>query len=190
MRITVRWVILGLLSMLLAGCASRSTVDLRGLEPAAVVDLERYMGRWYVIAHIPYLAENNKVGSYVEYRLREDGKIEDLYFFRPRHFAAELKRWEGYAWVIPGTGNAVWKTRFVWPLTVDYVILDVDPEYRWALVGHPKRDLAWIFHREPQIADALHADLLRRLQRHGFDPEALRKVPQSRDQLGQPGFAD
>lgn len=183
-----RFAVLVIAAVLLCACASRSSVDLRGLEPARQVDLQRYMGRWYVIAHIPYLAENGKVGTYVEYVPRADGKIDDYYYFRKRNFAADVSRWEGYGWVIPGTGNAVWKTRFVWPLTVDYVILDVDADYRWALVGHPKRALAWVFHREPQIDAGLYAELLDRLKTHGFDPLALRRIPQSREQLGQAGF--
>lgn len=185
-----RHLLLCLAMVLLGACASRSAVDLRGLQPATTVDLARYMGRWHVIAHIPYLAENGKVGTYVEYVPRADGKIDDYYYFRKRNFAADIQRWEGYGWVIPGTGNAVWKTRFVWPLTVDYVILEVDPDYRWALVGHPKRTLAWVFHREPQIDPGLYADLLGRLKGHGFDPQALRRIPQSREQLGQAGFTE
>lgn len=190
MKTAFRIAVLLSVAALVGACATRSAVDLRGLEPAATIDLDRYMGRWYVIAHIPYLAENGKVGTYVEYSQRADGKIDDYFFFRKRNFAAEIERWEGYGWVLPDTGNAVWKTRFVWPLTVDYVILDVDPDYRWALVGHPKRDLAWIFHRDPQMDPALYAQLLERLEAHGYDPEALRRVPQVRDQLGQAGFAE
>lgn len=180
--------ILILLSTLqLVGCAS-SRVALRGLEPAPQVDLQRYSGRWYVIANIPYWAESGKVGTYVEYRLQPDGTIEDLFFFRKRNFAAPQERWEGYGWVIPDTGNAVWKTRFVWPFTVDYVILEVDADYQWALVGHPKRELAWIFHRDPVIDEKLYLELRDKFAAQGYVADRMRRVPQQREQLGAAGF--
>ena len=183
-----RAAVLCLVCVWFAGCAGKA-VELRGLNAAPVVDLQRYSGRWYVIANIPYWAESGKVGTYVEYRLLPDGKIEDLFFFRKPNFAADLERWEGYGWVTPGTGNAVWKTRFVWPFTVDYVILEIDPDYQWALVGHPERKMAWIFHRQPEMETGLYQRLLAKLEQQGFDSGSLRRVPQSRDQLGQPGFA-
>ena len=35
------------------------------LRAAADVELDRYLGRWYVIANVPYFAERGKVASYV-----------------------------------------------------------------------------------------------------------------------------
>jgi apolipoprotein D and lipocalin family protein len=46
----------------LAGCAP----DPHPLPLASNVDMSRYAGRWYVIANIPYFAENGNVGSYFD----------------------------------------------------------------------------------------------------------------------------
>lgn len=164
-------------AVLLSGCASQR-VDLKGHELAVSVDLDRYAGRWYVIANIPYYAERGKVGSYVEYVRRADGRIDDLYYFRAKALTDPIKRWEGVAWVIEGTGNAAWKARFIWPFAFDYLILAVDEDYQWALVGHPDRQLAWVFGRQPQMDEVLYQRLLARLAEQGYDPAALVRIPQ------------
>lgn len=180
-----------LITLLLLGACVSSFTDknkLPSLVPAEKVELDRYYGRWFVIANIPYSAEKDKVGSYVEYIARPDGKIDDLYFFRKRDFSQSLKQWTGIAWVIDTTSNAIWKAQFVWPLRFDYIILATAPDYSWAIVGHPGRDLAWIFGREALMAEPLYQELLAKLQAQGYDSTRLKRVPQSAEQMGQPGF--
>jgi apolipoprotein D and lipocalin family protein len=174
-------------SFLLAGCGAMR-VDTRGLTLQSQVDLERFSGRWFVIANIPYFAERDKVGTYVEYAVNDDGTLADYYYFRKKNFAAPLDRWEGKAWVMEGTGNAVWKTQFLWPFKVDFVILYVDSDYQLAVIGHPERELGWIFARAPNISDEDYQRLLSVLADAGYDTQKLKKVPQDRTQLGQPGF--
>lgn len=173
----MRVLLLLMMAALLGACASQR-INLKGHELAAEVDLQRYAGRWYVIANIPYFAERGKVGSYVEYILRDDGRIDDLYFFRRKELDAPVERWDGIAWVIDGTGNAAWKAQFIWPFAFDYLILAVDEDYQWALVGHPDRKLAWVFSRSPQMDEALYQRLLARLAAQGYDPKALQRIAQ------------
>ena len=54
--------------ILLAPATATVLADLLEHKPPAV-DLQRFMGRWYVIANIPYFAESGYVGSYVEYEV-------------------------------------------------------------------------------------------------------------------------
>ena len=174
----------------LCACASSFTDKNRlpALVPAEKVELERYYGRWFVIANIPYSAEKGKVGAYVEYVARPDGKIDDLYFFRKLDFSKEIKQWTGIAWVIDRTSNAAWKAQFIWPFSFDYIILAVAPDYSWAIVGHPSRDLAWIFGRKATVPEPLYQELLGKLQAQGYDATRLKRVPQYASNMGQPGF--
>lgn len=158
------------------------------MQPAAQVDLARYMGRWYVIANIPHSAETGKVGAYAEYRLREDGRIDDFYGARGGSFDEEIELSEGLAWLPDPASSARWKVRFTWPFTRDYLILYVSDDYRYALAGHPSRDYAWIFAREPNIPEWTYAGLLARLAVQHYDVSRLRRVPQTKEQIGLPGF--
>jgi lipocalin len=54
---------------LLAACGAGADAH----APPAAFDLDRYLGRWYVIART---APGDGVGTWVEYRARDDGRIE------------------------------------------------------------------------------------------------------------------
>lgn len=177
------------LALLLGACSSTtSLLKLPPLQNAEQVELKRYYGRWYVIANIPYRAEMGKVGTYVEYRPRSDGDIDDLYFFRKGNFNAPVERWEGVAWVTDQQSKARWKAQFIWPFRFDYLILETAPDYSWALVGHPGRDLAWVFSRTPELDSQLYNKLLEKLRERGYAPERLRRIPQRPEQMGMSGF--
>lgn len=170
------------------GCASTGRTAVTPLEPTAEVDLPRYMGRWWVIANIPYFAERGKVATADIYALRPDGRIGNVYVYR-KGFDQPERRMNGVATVVPGSGNARWRIAFFGGLVrADYVVLEVAPDYSWALIGHPRRKLAWIFAREPRMDDALYADLRARFARWGYDPARLRRIPQLPGQVGRPGF--
>jgi len=158
------------------------------LKPAPQVDLARFMGRWYVIANIPYSAERGAVGAYVEFAQREDGDIDDLYYAHPLSFEAPLEKKTRRDTVEPGSNNARWKTSPFWPLSYTLVILYVDPDYQYALIGDPDKSLGWVYARSPDIDDVSYHALLARLDAQGYDVSRFRRIPQRIEQLGLPGF--
>jgi apolipoprotein D and lipocalin family protein len=66
--------------------------------------------------------------------------------------------------------------------------MEVAPDYSWALIGHPKRKLAWIFAREQTMDHALYQQLRAKFAAWGYDPATLQRVPQLPEQANQPGF--
>ena len=74
--------------------------------------------------------------------------------------------------------NAEWKVRFLWPFSTTYLVLELDPDYRWAVVGTPSRGLLWILARDRQLPAATYAAILERISAQGYDPAKLAKVPQ------------
>lgn len=172
--------------LLVSGCAM-----MRGgppLETVDRVDLERYMGEWYVIANIPYFGERGNVAGRAIYRMRDDGRIDDIYRYRDGDFDAPVEEMTGVAWVVDGDTNAEWKVQFYWPIRFGYYIIGLDENYQWTVVGHPSREYAWIMAREPALSDDRYRALLALLDDRGFDASQLRKVPQRPGQVGQPGF--
>jgi apolipoprotein D and lipocalin family protein len=161
--------------LLLAGCSSPA---LPPLALASKVDLERFMGDWYVIASIPTFIETGAHNAVESYRLDADGSIATTFTFREGGFEGELKRYTPRAFVVEGTGNAVWGMRFVWPVKSDYRIAHLSPDYAQAVIGREKRDYAWIMARRPQIPDADYQRLLGFLREQGYDAALVRKVPQ------------
>jgi apolipoprotein D and lipocalin family protein len=90
-----------------------------------------------------------------------------------------VRRVDGVAWLAdPDESNAKLKVRFFWPFRGDYWIIELDPDYRFAVVGHPSRDYLWILSRTRAMDPALYQDLLARAEALGFDVTRLEKTPQ------------
>jgi len=179
----MRYLLILLLAVLtVVAIAASAKAKSPPLVSQAEIDLPRYMGRWWVIGNIPYFAENGKVASADVYALRPDGKIENVYVYR-KAFGKPEKRMNAVASVVPGSRNTQWKIAFFGGLIkADYLILEVAPDYSWALIGQPSRKLAWVFAREQRMDDAQFAQLAARFARYGYDPKAIKRVPQFPDQ--------
>ena len=157
------------------GCQS---TPMKPLPLAQSVDLDRFMGDWYVIANIPTFLERDAFNARESYALGADGAIQTTFEYRDGSFEAPIKTMRPIGRVRPGTGNAVWGMQFIWPLEAEYVIVDLDPAYRITIIGRSQRDYAWIMARTPQISGADYAAAVRRLEALGYATERLRKVPQ------------
>jgi apolipoprotein D and lipocalin family protein len=134
----------------------RSTTD-NGKQ----VDLQGYAGRCYIIANIPYFAERGKVGSFFDTNF-PGGNVLDVYNGRDRTFDSPLKSFTMNGYIAPGTGNARWRESPLRPIYLSYVILWVDPEYRYALVGYPGRGYGWVLSRSLEMDEAVCRALLTR----------------------------
>jgi apolipoprotein D and lipocalin family protein len=172
------------LLLLLEGC---SRADEPPLALAPHVDLQRYAGRWYIIANIPYFAERQKVGSYFDVSF-QDGKLRDVYNGRNGNFDAPLKSFTMGGYVVPGTGNAYWRESPFWPLYLSYLILYVDQDYQTALVGYPGRGYGWVLSRSPDMDDATYQGLLQHFAKDGYEISQFRRVPQHPGQIDAQGF--
>jgi apolipoprotein D and lipocalin family protein len=161
-------------SLALAACASSPP----SIPPVANVDLQRFMGDWYVIAHIPALPERAAFNAIESYRLDDEGRIRTTFQFRKGGFDAPLKTMEPVARVVPGSNNAVWDMQFVWPVQAEYVIVDLSADYSQTVIGRSKRDYLWIMARTPTIGDGDYAALVDKAKALGYDTGKLRKVPQ------------
>ena len=149
------------------------------LEVVPSVDLSRYAGKWYEIARLPNRFQRDCAGdTSATYTLRADGKI--IVLNQCRQADGRRKSVKGTARVADSKGpNTKLKVTFFWPFTGDYWIIDLDPEYRWAVVGEPGRRYLWILNREPQMDMALYQQIVERAKQRGFDTEKLLNTRQA-----------
>jgi apolipoprotein D and lipocalin family protein len=148
------------------------------LEVVDHVDLERYLGTWYEIATIPQRFQKGCVGVTATYSLRPDGKIRVINRCRKETLDGKLRDIEGKAWVVDKTTNAKLKVQFFWPFSGDYWIIELDADYRWAVVGHPNRTYLWILSRTPHLDHALYDDLIDRIVKKGYDIASIKPTLQ------------
>lgn len=164
----------GLALMLAAGCATGA----KPVPAVASVDLPRFMGDWYVIAHIPSRIERNVYNAIETYSMRSDGRIQTVFRYRNGAFDAPLKTMKPVGTVRPGSGNAVWGMQFIWPIKAEYVIGAIDPDYSQTLVVRSARDYAWLMARTPTIPEEDYRRHVAYLGALGYDVSRLRRVPQ------------
>jgi apolipoprotein D and lipocalin family protein len=160
----------------LAGCAGSPE-----REPIATVDhvdLQRFMGDWYVIANIPTFVEKGAHNAIESYRLDDDGSIATTFTFRKDSFDGKQKTYTPRGFVLDTDSNAIWGMQFVWPFKGDYRIVYLDEGYTQTVVGRQKRDYVWIMARSPAIPDADYQRILAMLAGQGYDVTKIEKVPQ------------
>lgn len=167
--------------------SANGEADMPPLTSSVNIDLARYMGAWYVIANVPYVAERGKVASRDVYTLDADGNVATTYRYR-NSFEGPEKTLDSLGIVQPDTGNAYWRVRFLWLIRADYLILDIAPDYSWVLIGQPNRKLGWVLARNPAMDDALYAGLIDKFSGFGYDRDKFARVAQFKEQLGRPGF--
>lgn len=147
-------------------------------RPVQALDLERYLGKWHEIAHLPMFFQRKCVGdTTATYTLKEDEHIE----VRNACRTADGSRKEsvGEAKKVDGSPGAL-KVRFApawlgWVPGIwgDYWVLDFDPDYRWAVVGGPSRKYLWILSREPRMDPDLFSRLKSDAEARGYELKDL-----------------
>ncbi len=147
------------------------------LEAVEFVDLQRYAGRWFEIARYPTRFEAQCAkNTTAEYTLQRRRLFVENRCTRPK----------GGSDVVTGVAKAAQpqsgklKVRFgTFAPSADYWIIDLDENYRWAVVGEPKRRYLWILSRTPSLDDEIYERLRARLaQVHGYDPQRLQRTAQ------------
>jgi len=141
------------------------------------VDIERFMGDWYVIANIPTSIEKGAHNAIESYRLDDDGSIATTFTFHKGSFGGELKTYEPRGFVSEES-NAIWGMQFIWPIKADYRIIYLDEDYSVTVIGRNKRDYVWIMAREPVIAQSEYASIVSMLESVGYNTSDIQLVPQ------------
>jgi len=143
------------------------------------LDLERYMGRWYEIASIPVSFQRRCASdTTATYTLLPDGSVEVLN--RCTREDGRIIEARGRAW--PGDAPAKLRVSFAVVLgvplfTAPYWVIDLAPDYSYAVVGHPSRDYGWVLAREPELSEATLEGIFARLAEQDYDPARFRRTP-------------
>lgn len=141
------------------------------LEVVDNVDVERYMGVWYEIAKYPnFFQDAECINTTAEYSLNNDGTVKVVNRCGPTGAEQSI---EGAARIVDATTNAKLKVRFFGPFEGNYWIIDLDPDYQWAVVGEPSRRFLWVLCRTPAMNDAVYDEILSRLPEKNYEPDQL-----------------
>jgi apolipoprotein D and lipocalin family protein len=163
------------------------------LQAVDSVNLTRYLGRWYQIAHYPNKFQAQCVSdTTADYRLLPYGKIEvinqcktangsidkavgEARLAQPRFLnipvgkvVSTAKLQVRFAPALLGWVPGVW---------APYWVIQLAPDYRYAVVSEPSREYLWILSRTPTLAPQDRIDIETQLQKQGFDVSGLQEDP-------------
>ena len=161
-------------ALVTASCATKRPE----METVDYVDLDRFMGDWYVIANIPTFLEKGAHNAVENYALNDDGTIATTFTFRDGSFDGKQKEYTPKGLVTNTETNALWGMRFIWPIKADYRIVYLDNDYTQTVIGRQKRDYIWIMARTPEIPEQDYQRLVEFAASIGYDTSKIRRVPQ------------
>jgi apolipoprotein D and lipocalin family protein len=142
------------------------------------VDLKKFMGDWYVIAHIPTFIETEAYNAVESYQLNPDGSIATTFKFNKGSFDGPLKTYHPHGFIYNHETNAEWRMQFVWPIKSAFLITSLSPDYSTTIIGIPDRKYVWIMARTKTLPAKTYAAMVKTLVHQGYDISKLRRVPQ------------
>jgi apolipoprotein D and lipocalin family protein len=188
-----RCLALGLVGCLTLGCGALAQGSPEAaIEPIAALELSRYLGNWYQVALIPNRFQSQCVSdTTASYRQRSDGAIEVINrcrdargtfdeaigFARPtgtlsggmlqpaRLEVSFLPPWLRWAQSI---GHWGWGA---------YWVIQLAPDYRYAVIGEGTREYLWVLSRTPSLSAEDEAMIRARLQEQGYDIARIQSHP-------------
>lgn len=162
------------LVLTLAACQSVPPTPMRTVER---LDLERFMGDWYVIANIPTFLEEGAHNAVESYELLPDRRVATTFRFRDGAFDGPEKVYHPTGFVRDAS-NSVWGMQFIWPIRAEYLVIFLDGDYQRTIIGRTRRDYVWLMARKPVLDPAEYAEMVQAAADAGYDVSRLQQVPQ------------
>ncbi|WDZ86489.1 lipocalin family protein [Micromonospora cathayae] len=157
------------------GPAAAATVDTGLVRPVESVDVQRYVGEWYQVAAVPAIFEIQCFKNVkARYDVQPDGTIG--VYNSCRTIIGTTSAVTGRARSENPPADSVLTVSFLklagqWRYFggPNYVIIGLDPEYRWAVVGDPDRSSGFVLSREPVLTAGQTAAAKAVLTANGYD---------------------
>lgn len=159
----------------LSACQSTQThAQKTDFKALAVPDFDanRYMGKWYEVARFDFKWQKNLKNVTANYTLQNDGSIQvdnqgtDI-------TTLERKQSIGKAKSNGSADNGALKVSFFGPFYSEYNVVQLDPDYRYALIFGENNDYMWLLSREKTMPDAVTQKYLNFAQQSGYDLNRL-----------------
>jgi len=148
------------------------------IETVPYVNLEEYMGSWFEIARYENRFEKKCQAVKVNYQLK-NSYILVLNECITKNSPSKIIKLEGIAFVNDPQTNAKLKVSFT-PIfkylglfAGDYWIMELDPDYQYALIGSPDLKYLWIISRTPTLSGNIIERLADIAENNGFNRDKI-----------------
>jgi apolipoprotein D and lipocalin family protein len=180
-RLVATLAVAGGLALATAGSAGAASTP--PVVPVAHLDLTSYLGSWHQVAAIPAIYELPCAkDSTANYSLNTDGSVK--VYNTCTTWINTTYSVTGKAVVRDATTDAQLEVSFLNLLgqqiffnSVNYVVIALDPAYRYAVVASPDHSSAFVLSRAAALTSAQTATVQAALTKNGISPCALNTTP-------------
>ena len=144
----------------------------KGAEAVANFQSDKYLGKWYEIARFDFRFEKNLNQVTANYSKKENGNIK----VENRGYDYVKNEWKesiGEAKFVKNPNIAELKVSFFKPIWASYNVIDIDENYKYALVVGNNKDYMWILSKEKTIPENYKQRFLDKAKSLGFEIENL-----------------
>ena len=166
----------GALVYVMQGCISIP----KGATAVSPFDIHRYSGQWYEIARLDFTFEKNLNNTTAHYSLTDEGTVKVV----NRGYNYVKNKWEqaeGKARFVGSPDVARLKVSFFGPFYSAYNVVELDDDYRYALVIGRSTKYCWILARETTIPDEIKEKYVDKARQIGVDTGNLVWVEHTKD---------
>ena len=146
---------------LLAAQTTTTTALPKEPRPVSYVDLIRFMGDWYEIAHVPQFFESYDCAC-ARQRLssRADGQIDVYISCNKDNPRGQLKELRGIAHNDNKSSNAEFTVDFNLMIDPSFWVVGLDPQYRYAVASDENGSSLYILSRTPTMDANLYYEAI------------------------------
>jgi len=142
------------------------------------LNIEKFMGRWYVISLIPNWIEEGGTNSFDDYKLNKDGTIDITYNTIKNN---EIKTIKQKGIIVDKNQPSRWEIKFIKPwipfFKAPYEVIVLDSNYNYMAVGYPDNTYGWIMSRDTYIIDSTYNQITDTLEKKfGYKKNDFKKV--------------
>ena len=135
------------------------------------VDLKSFSGTWYSLYSIPTMFDKGSRETTTHYTLDNDGYYNVITTCKEED--GKLKTIKSKIFPVKETHDGQMKAQFIWPIKVDYWVIDLAPDYSWVVVGHPDHRFLFIMSRKPEMDKALYEKIVEHCKEMGYSVDKL-----------------
>lgn len=138
------------------------------------VDIQKFMGQWYVIAgrFTPFEVDvYNAIETYTWNS--QENRIDIDFTYNKGSLTGPVKKIPQKGWIYNKNTNSHWKVSPFWPLKLDYLILAVAEDYSWTVVGVPNQKYVWIMAKDAKISKDTVGQIMQKMKDEKYNMEEI-----------------
>ena len=149
-----------------------------GIRSEGLINYELYQGKWYEIARLPNSFEDGLICITMTYTYQDDGVMTLASNAKSKNNPNDTKSFTAKAWIPDENEPQKIKIQFVWPVTFDFILIHIDEEKGYAIIGSPNKKQLWILSRQPMISENDMSELKSILVKNQYNIDRLVYVDQ------------